>query len=96
MTVFLSTEMPPGESEELFDDRAFLIKGPEENGKVVYYLTRALQRYVAPDIATNDPNDATPDIDVLFASLLTGSVYLAVEISSPPRLNEEPLAHTEA
>ncbi len=84
MTVFLSTTNPGGGAEALDADPAFLIKGPADStGKVIYYLTRAVQSYAVPDVP--DPQ-GPPTIDVYFDNL-SGPVYDAKELGAQKRLN---------
>lgn len=77
MTVFLTTTDPTGDAEELYADRAFLIRGPVENGKVIYYLTRALERYAVPDVPASDGRQT---VEEYFDLRLLENAYSAVEV----------------
>jgi hypothetical protein len=78
LTVYLSTTKPPGDSEELYADPIFLIKVPDQNGQVSYYLTKALQRYVVPAPADDD---GTETIAEYFDRQIAGKVCLAVDVT---------------
>jgi hypothetical protein len=81
VTVFLSSTDPGSGAEELSADPAFLIKGPpDNNGKVIYYLTRAVKAYAVPDVP--DPQ-GNPTIDVYFDNL-AGPVYDAKKLIDDP------------
>jgi hypothetical protein len=94
VTVFLNSVRPNAEAEELYDERQFLIKGPEEDGRVIYYLTRALQRFAVP--APEDDN-GTQTVAEYFDALPAGSLYLAAQlgINGVRDLAAPPQAQTE-
>lgn len=91
MTVFLSTTDPGGDAEALASDPVFLIRGAvDATGKVIYYLTRAVQAYAVPDVP--DPQ-GPPTIDVFF-NALPGPVYAAKELGNS-LADAGPLAQAE-
>ena len=93
MTVFLSTTDPGGDAEEFYNSRVFLIKAPDADGNIIYYLTKALKLYGDP---LPEDNDGSETISEFFNRQPAGAIYLAADITPPNGVmaRSEPQAQT--
>lgn len=93
MTVFLSTTDLGGDAEEFYNDRVFLIKAPDADGNIIYYLTKALKLYGDP---LPEDDDGSELISEFFNRQPAGAIYLAADVTPPDGIIalSEPQAQT--